>query len=43
MFNIRVHRIVFELCVIEKKEEEEEDRDEQNHNFQVWFFQLNEG
>ena len=45
MLKIRKDRILFELCLWEKKKErkkkkkEKKKEDEQNRNFQVWFFQ----
>ena len=44
MLKIRKDRILFELCLWEKKERKKKKKkkkkeDEQNRNFQVWFFQ----
>ena len=43
MFNVRMHCVVFELCVMTKTKEKERRRrkkeDEQNRNFHVWFSQ----
>ena len=39
MLKIHKDRILFELCLWEKKKEERKKKeDKQNRNFQVWFF-----